>query len=270
MPGTLNPTFRFADLFKVKNYGIHPSARAARAGYREDAAGIPPGWQARRLWSEAIDEYRPHFRRLLIKIANQFGYLALQFLYFHLARQLLVTVANVLGVHFHEGKDTIAFFTRYWINITSLENMFGATGARALTSYARIIARFIARWMPGWIFGLRDHITWQLPIITAQKAWGLVKWIVRGVYSLPGKLMAKDDMGERVAEVFGNAKVAVRDTLNQEPPWIYKDIPCESTGWFYGNRGCQTMVQEWPTETPTRGTVTWYGRSRGIITRRDD
>jgi hypothetical protein len=266
MPGTLNPVFRFADLFNVKNYGIHPSAPAARAGYREDAAGIPPGWQARRLWSEAIDEYKPHFRRLLIKIANQFGYLALQLLYLHLALQLLVTVANVLGVHFHEGKDTIGFFTRYWINITSLENMFGATGAGALTSYARLIAR----WIPGWIFELRDQITWPLPIIIAQKAWGRVKWIVGGVYSLPGNLLAKDDMGERVAEVFGNAKVAVRDTLNQEPPWIYKDIPCESTRWFYGNRGCQTMVQEWPAVSSTRGTVTRYGPSRGIITRREE
>jgi hypothetical protein len=257
MPGTLNPTFRFADLFNPKNYGVHPSAPAARAGYREDAAGIPPGWQDRRLWSEAIDEYRPHFRRLLIKIANQSGYLALQLLYFHLALQLLVTVANVLGIHFHEGKDTIGFFTRYWINIMSPENMFGATGAGALTKYARSIAR----WVPGWIYGLRDLSTWQLPIITAQKAWGLVKWVVGGVYSLPGILLAKDDMGERVAEVFSDAKAAVRDTLKEEPPWRWKDIPCGTTGWFIRDPGtCQIQVREWPTETPTRGPVTWYGR----------
>ena len=71
MPGTLMPMFTsFANPFDINNYITFPKQPA---GYVHpfDAAGVPPEWQPRRLWSEALRNYWPHFLRGTIKTAKK-------------------------------------------------------------------------------------------------------------------------------------------------------------------------------------------------------
>jgi hypothetical protein len=83
LPGTLVPLPNFtslADIFNINNYITRPIRLVAAI---DPYAGVPPEFQARRLWSEALLDYFPHFYRGTFKIFLHMVSLAIQFLYFH-------------------------------------------------------------------------------------------------------------------------------------------------------------------------------------------
>jgi len=66
-------------------------------------------------------------------------------LYFHCTLQLLVSIAQHLGVNFQEGSDAMGFLSRYWLNLTSLASLFGVVGTSEL-HWVPGYLRYLAEW----------------------------------------------------------------------------------------------------------------------------
>lgn len=128
--------------------------------------GQHPDWQPRRLWSEALRTSYPHFSALAAHVLH----VAIQFIYFQLLLQLLVTIAQTLGIHFYAGTDTLGLFPRYWANLTSVENLFGIAGRQAVNQHVR----FVAGWWWDWIFGLTTFFLWHLPKFLWQCVFNVI------------------------------------------------------------------------------------------------
>ncbi|KAF2032781.1 hypothetical protein EK21DRAFT_59937, partial [Setomelanomma holmii] len=147
-------------------------------------AGQDPDWQPRRLWSEALRASVPRLRVLALHIAK----VGIHFTYFQLSLQLLVTIAQTLGIHFHAGSDVVGLFPRYWANLTSTENLFGVVGKDVLKGHVE----FVAGWWWDWVFGLTSLLIWHFPKALLRGVWRAVVMAM----AIPGKKVAGGAWGE--------------------------------------------------------------------------
>jgi hypothetical protein len=200
----------FANFLDVNNY----TTRLTRAhGAFDSYEDIEPECQQRCLWPEALWDYWPHFRRGTYKQATYVINLTLQLLQIHCVSQIVVTIIQSLGVHFHNTGDDLGFLPRYWINLTTLDHVFGVVGAAELRSYAR----YLYWWFRSWIYGPTALFTWHLPAFFVKRVWFRVKWAA----PLPLKLL-ETGVDFNAKEVYGEATASVREMFEGEVPWAMR------------------------------------------------
>ncbi|KAH7066060.1 hypothetical protein BKA63DRAFT_154742 [Paraphoma chrysanthemicola] len=166
--------------------------------------GQHPDWQPRRLWSEALRTAKPHF----IALAKRVLQVAVNFVYFQLQLQLLITIAQTVGKHFSAGTDELGLFPRYWHNLTSVDNLFGVMGKEELARHTR----FVVGWWWDWMFGLTSLFLWHMPKALAGVVW---KVMVR-VVTFPGEVIARGAWEEEVVKEVNYTVTEVRKV----EPWV--------------------------------------------------
>ncbi|KAH7067192.1 hypothetical protein FB567DRAFT_634789 [Paraphoma chrysanthemicola] len=166
--------------------------------------GQHPDWQPRRLWSEALRTARPRFTALAKRIVQ----VAVQFVTFQLQLQLLITIAQTLGIHFSAGKDELGIFPRYWHNLTSVDNLFGVVGKEKLARHTM----FVVGWWWDWIFGLTSLFLWHLPKALARLVWKVIVCVV----TFPAEVIASGAWEE---EAMKEVNCTVTEVKRVEP-WV--------------------------------------------------
>jgi hypothetical protein len=126
------------------------------------------------------------------------------FLMFQASLQLFFTLAQTLGVHHRYGSDSVGLFARYWANLTSSQNLFGAGGLAAVTAHYK----FVFGWWRDWFVGIATLLVWELPRAVIVATWWVCKnainflWMMalRGMH-IPGEPFAGDAWGKRASNV---------------------------------------------------------------------
>jgi hypothetical protein len=114
------------------------------------------------------------------------------FLSFQTFLQLLVTIAQHLGAHFHFREDEVGFFSCYAANLMLMRNLFGVGGSAAVDAELG----YVFGWWYDWIIGLTLLFTWRLPKYAVAKFWAV---LVRAV-NITGQKTAGEYRGGRVKE----------------------------------------------------------------------
>jgi hypothetical protein len=108
--------------------------------YQSGLDQFDPELEPRRLWSDRARIAIPYFfERVLDFIQSYF--------LFQVGFQFCITIAQTLGVHFVEGRDSFSFFPRYFENFFSANVMLGVGWLDFVKSrllfYPQLLMRFI-------------------------------------------------------------------------------------------------------------------------------
>jgi hypothetical protein len=156
---------------------------------------VHPDWQDRRLWRESLRDIFawPHMRFDIVTSLQKTLRFLREILLFQAAFQLAFTLAQTLGVHYRTGDDPVGLFARYWANLTSPANLFGAGGLAAVTAHYE----FVFGWWRDWIVGIATLLVWELPrAVVLATCWVCSNAIkVMWVFALRGDVLR----GEPVA-----------------------------------------------------------------------
>jgi hypothetical protein len=123
---------------------------------------------------------------------------------FQATLQFAFTLAQTLGVHYRHGHDTIGLFARYWANLYSSANLFGAGRLAAVTAHYE----FVFGWWRDWFVGIATLLVWELPRVVVLATWWVCSNAIKAMWIfalrgdvLRGEPLAADAWGKRDSEV---------------------------------------------------------------------